>query len=1068
MPVQPTPSFLERECRKYGCPPLIALDGEPGPAQLSYLDLLRARRAARSKTRVLPDAVAEFQGRPLLYLVDGSAKTAPGLQLRDLQQLLANRGEHAWVAVVQPGQMTVYPINLDPVQLEGAAAEIMTVADPRSPLFFQSLASSADFVAGMPAEADYVFEKIHALLKGASAELTGSEGRPLKPLEVLSTTGRALFFRFLHDRDIVRTGDLADICPQAKSGDLLDVFSDAAKAATTSAWLDETFNGDLLPLVDGVNPQTSRTQRRKQYLAFYEAAGNATGGRVFAHLEAILRGWDSVGASNFQYTIDWNDLNFAHIPVGVLSQVYETFSHQWDTPHAVETSVHYTPRKIAQLVVTESLAGVQQPAKAHVLDAACGGGMFLVIALRELVRHRWLADMRRPSREAIYKILYEQLCGFDVSEHALRLAALGLYITAIELNSIHRPPSLHRAPKPLQGIVLYNFDDPTAHTGARRRFVMGSLCAQPKAEFDGRFDVVFGNPPWTPLSPQGETKTEKADDAKRIKALNAQFTILGKTVLASRKLDELAKTYRNPNNAPDMPFVWRAMRWAKPGGILGFTLDARLILMQRGTYRAAREALIQACTVTGILNGSCLEETNVWPGMKKPFIAFFARNEASPPGHSFYLATPIRENVLSNRGEFRLDYTTAEMVKVADVLRYPWLLKTLTVGTSLDVAVVEKLQRSFGGNTVGKTWAAPPLFSGKGFSLNPRPADRKAPEWLQNLPLFEVPVDGTLPAFQGLKIFKEVHGENAPYQTCGEEIYRAPLLLIPQTPGEDRSTSKSFLSAKESFCYDQSIYGYSGGKHPDPKIHLSLLHLIAHSELFRYWCLVCSSRIGASWRTFIKEDVDAFPFPDVAKVAEVQRLKIEEFVDALDAGLPQDWKPLDSFIYKLYGLTDADAEVISDTVTFHSPYRVSRVPAEQPPEEPRELKAFCARLQELLQPLFTLTQQELEVNPLPPVSGGSGAWLPPWRFASISLPGQSQAGMPALIARVMRAAATTSASRIIVRVPGGGLLLGLLNQRRFWTFSRARLCAVEVAREHSDWFPIPAGTLRVRRGSRRA
>ena len=1066
MPVQPAPSFLEKECRNYGFPPLITLDGEPGPEQLSYLDLLRARRAAaKSKTLVLPEAVAEFQGRPLLYLVDGSTKTVPGLQLRKVQQLLANRGEHAWVAVVQPGQMTVYPINLDPAQLDEASPKIITVADPESPLFFQSLASSTHSGTGMPAEADYVFEKIHALLKGASAELTGPEEKPLKPLEVLSITGRALFFRFLHDRGIVRIDDLADICPKAKFGDLLDVFSDPAKAAATSAWLDETFNGDLLPLVDGVNLETSYTQRRKQYLAFYKAAGKATENRVFAHLEAMLRGWDSVGASNFQYTIDWNDLNFAHIPVGVLSQVYETFSHQWDTPHAVETSVHYTPRKIAELVVTESLAQVRQPAKAHILDPACGGGVFLVIALRELVRHRWIADKRRPGKEAINKILYEQLCGFDVSEHALRLAALGLYITAIELNSIHRPPSLHHAPKPLQGSVLHNFDDPFAHTSGQRRFVAGSLGTQPKLEFDGRFDVVLGNPPWTPLSPQGETELEREADAERIKALNKQFTTLGRSLLASRKLDKLAKTYRNPHNAPDMPFLWRAMQWAKPGGVLGFTLDARLILMQGGTYRAAREALTQACAVTGILNGSSLEKTAVWPGMDKPFIAFFALNEASPPGHSFYVATPVRETVLSRRGEFRLDYATVQTVPVADALRYSWLLKTLTVGTLLDVEVVKKLQRCFGGNTLGKTWV-PPLFSGRGFSLKPRPTDRKAPEWLQKLPQFDVPVDGTLPALQDLKTFKELHGENAPYQTCPEEIYQAPLLLIPQTPGEDRSTSKSFLSAKKSLCYSQSFYGYSGGKHPDPKIHLSLLHLVVHSELFRYWCLVRSSRIGASWRTFIKEDLDSFPFPDVAQVTEAQRLEIEEFVHELHAGLPGDWKPLDSFINELYGLTDADVEVVSDTVTFRSPYRTSRAPAEQSPE-PSELNAFCAHLQELIQPLFTLTQQELEVNLLPPVSDG-GAWLPPWRFAAISLSGQSYAASPALIARVMRAAATKSASRIIVRVPGGGLMLGLLNQRRFWTFSRARLCAVEVAREHSDWFPIPAGTSRARRGSRKA
>jgi len=956
--------------------------------------------------------------------------------------------------------MTVYPIHLDRLRLANAMPKIIRVADPRAPLFFQSLATGTESVAGMPVEADYVFEKIHALLKGASAELTSPQGTPLKPLEVLSTTGRALFFRFLHDRGIVRPGDLSEICPRVTGGDLLDVFSNATNAAATSAWLDETFNGDLLPLVEGVTPHTSRTQRRREYLAFFEAAAKSTGGRIFAHLNAILRGWENAGASNFQYTINWNDLNFAHVPVGVLSQVYETFSHQWDMSHAVETSVHYTPRKIAQFVVTESLAGVANPAKAHVLDAACGAGVFLVIALRELVRHRWIADQRRPGKDTIHEILYRQLCGFDVSEHALRLAALGLYVTAIELNSVHRPPNLHHAPAPLQGTVLHNFDDPTAHSEGARRFVAGSLGEKPASSFDGRFDVVFGNPPWTPLSPQGATAEEKKTDAKRIKILNDRFTTLGRTILANRGLHAVARKYVNPNNAPDMPFIWRAMQWAKPGGILGFTLEARLILKQDRTYRKAREALLRASKLTGIFNGTDLEETAVWPGMKMPFIAFFARNELPPPEHSFHLLTPIRENPLCERGEFRLDYTSVQTVLTSDVERFPWLLKALTVGTSLDVDVVKRLVSCFEGRTVKTTWKAP-LFTGRGFSLKPRPLDRKAPTWLQNLPLFKAPEDGTLPAFKGFKTFKETYGASAPYQTCGEEIYKAPLLLIPQTPGEDRSTHKSFRSLDEALGYEQSIYGYSGGKHPDAGTHLALLHVIAHSQLFRYWCLTRSSRIGASWRTFIKEDVDAFPFPDVANLTEAQRRKIEEFASALDGGLPTDWKPMDVFLNTLYGLTDIETEVVSDTVKFRSPYRAARVPAEQPPE-PIELDDFCSRLRELLQPLFTLTKQKVDVCALPRISDNSGNWLPPWRFAEIKLAGDSVAATPALLARLMREAAKTSASRIIMRVPGGGLVLGLLNQRRFWTFSRARLCAVEVARAHSDWFPLPPDSTRSR------
>jgi hypothetical protein len=93
---------------------------------------------------------------------------------------------------------------------------------------------------GQPTAPDYVFDEIHRLLTEADAALAGR----MSPLEVLSVAGRALFFRFLHDRRIVLAEELHEICPKAK--DLKDVFTDAERAAATSCWLDETFNGDLL------------------------------------------------------------------------------------------------------------------------------------------------------------------------------------------------------------------------------------------------------------------------------------------------------------------------------------------------------------------------------------------------------------------------------------------------------------------------------------------------------------------------------------------------------------------------------------------------------------------------------------------------------------------------------------------------------------------------------------------------------------------------------------------------------------------------------------------------------
>jgi type I restriction-modification system DNA methylase subunit len=76
--------------------------------------------------------------------------------------------------------------------------------------------------------------------------------------------------------------------------------------------------------------------------------------------------------------------------------VYETFSREWDEEHAEETSVYYTPKHIAKFLVEEAFAGLKDSADAVVLDHACGAGMFLVLAFRQLVRAHWPEDWRSP------------------------------------------------------------------------------------------------------------------------------------------------------------------------------------------------------------------------------------------------------------------------------------------------------------------------------------------------------------------------------------------------------------------------------------------------------------------------------------------------------------------------------------------------------------------------------------------------------------------------------------------------------------------------------------------------
>jgi hypothetical protein len=1043
----PTPKAnprLEQVAKAVGCPELISLDSEPDAAHLDYLDLLPPRAKLR------PDAVAEFQGRPILYLLDGfgdggEAQVSAG-QISELQQLLANRSEHACLAIARPGELHVYPINLDRRAIEHVDPQIIVVAAPDAACFFQSIATGAMRLPGQPASADYVFEEIHRLLQVASDALIGK----LAPLDVLSLTGRALFFRFLHDRRIVLPSELNEISPRAR--DLRDVFSSAEKAAATAAWLDETFNGDLLPLVPGLDSETDGEVRRREYRRFFRKAHEDTDGLVFRHLEAILRGYEAAGATQFQLplAVDWDDLNFAHIPVGVLSQVYETFSRQWDEAHADTTSVFYTPNIVARLVVEEALAGVKDAANAHVLDGACGAGVFLVLAFRRLYRARWEKDGRRPDTAAIHHILYEQLCGFDVSESALRLAALALYITAIELNGTNRPPRILKVPHALKDKVLFNFG-PADLSERKRGFVLGSLGPDVPARFDGRFDVTLGNPPWTRLRPEkGTDETTKAADQARNDLINREFTAIARRVLTARDLPELVREYANPDNNPDLPFVWRATEWTKAGGVVAFALPARLILKQQGPGKVARDALLQAITVTSILNGSDLEKTPVWPNMDLPFLLLFARNsKPAKPLHHFHFVTPVRENPLCARGEFRIDYQSAQPVAVSDVIAKPWLLKTLGVGSSLDVEVLDKLSAT-GFSTLGAFWMKHSLRSGEGYNVSPSLRQHSA-EDLHDLPDFELPENGFAIEFTQLLKWREKHRREKAHAPRDKALYQHPLVIVPQTPGEGRDRPKACLSERRRVAFSKSFYGYSAAGHPEAKTLASLLYLVVHSQLWQHFFLTHSSRIGASYRTILKEDLDAFPFPDVAKLTAAQKSRVLALAESLENELIKPWDELDAFIFRLYGLDEDDAIVVRDTVRFGSPYRSARQPAEEPPNE-AEAKVFADDLEEMLQPFFEITGQRLVASILPRAGGDI---FPPWRFLTLSLDGRPAAVSAALRARLMRAASRTAASRIVMRIPGDSLLLGLLNQRRFWTRSRARLCGLHISRAWLDAFSLP-------------
>lgn len=1011
------PRPLAQRLAAYGCTSVIRLDEKlSSPAQIDYLDLL----PKQSNHTPALTAVAEHQGTALLYLVDESGDVkSDANSLVAVRRQLANRSDPAWLGVVRPGSLEIFPIGFHETA-DTRPVRTIEERSPTAPMFFQSLVQGTFEENNRLRGTDYVFHKIFDLLTRTTNEFVPKEGKGrLDALEVLSMSGRALFFRFLIDRRIVLQNEREEICSAAR--ELKDAFSTAEKAAQTSAWLDATFNGDFLPLIDESIPADNRDAREAEYLRFFKRTEHLVGKRIFTHLDAILRGWCASGAT-VQTELDWGDLDFAHIPVGVLSQVYESFSHRADPLTARDTSVHYTPRTIAGLMVEEAFAATKDKANAKVLDSSCGAGIFLVLAFRRLVREQWNGG-ERPKTSVIQDILYKQVRGFDISESALRLAALALYITAIELNASPRPPQALKFPRNLRGEVLYRFGG--EELDGKMAFPLGSLGPEVSPDFNKSFDIVIGNPPWTP------------QDA----AINKQFTKIGRHVLKTRGFGDLAKVYQNPNNNPDLPFLWRALEWAKPGGVIALAMPARLFGRTSGKGFEAWRSVLRSVEVTGLINGADLRKTAVWDGIDMPFCIFFARNAKPCSDYHFHYAAPSYEPGLNGGGRFRIDYETAQPISAARVEKQPWLLKALSLGTWLDVKVIEELGRQDSRTLKARwqTWDKTLSQTGKGYSLdgsNPAP-------FLAKMKDFVRPTDGFTINIDELETFLARHKKNTVYQTKGEELYQSPLVIIPKAPGDDEEAPHAYLSDRP-LAFSQSYYGYSCKGYEDEQTLASLIYLLAHSTLFRYFALMVSVSQGADHMIFTKQDFDALPFPDLKTLPAAKKASIRKLAQRLQHDAQKPWKEINEFIFSLYGL-DADAvQVATDTLFAAASYRKAGKAALD--RTTRVSRAgFVQTLRDELEPYFSVCCEHATVHE---ATFQPDTWREPWFFLAVSRKSDAVPINPSLMRKAMEVANQRGCSRIIVHAPGKrGLLIGLLNQRRWWTVTRARLCAQHIIRE---------------------
>jgi len=363
---------FDQTLEKYGAD-LTAVHsfGVDAPDLLPYATLLANRRINDSALAALT-GVYEWQNTPLVFLVEYD-KLTTSQALDHIRRLVAMRGDAPYVGVVRPGQLTFHRVSLDKDSADKARIHLNIPAGEERATF-PHLSNHRPGVAPEPRQ---WISKVVLTLLSASIEELKSEFK-VAGNDAISLVGRALFTRFLADREL-----LPKTFFTGGKNDVAALFDNAHQAAKTSLWLDDTFNGDFLPVSAGL----FTSLRPESFKTLGNILRRAPGGQ-------LNLGWEE----------KWENLDFAYIPVGVLSQAYEHYLREHAPYKQRKEGGYYTPRIIADMMVRGAFHALRRDGVAHsarVLDAAAGAGVFLITSFRELVSERWRHDQVRPDTKPL-------------------------------------------------------------------------------------------------------------------------------------------------------------------------------------------------------------------------------------------------------------------------------------------------------------------------------------------------------------------------------------------------------------------------------------------------------------------------------------------------------------------------------------------------------------------------------------------------------------------------------------------------------------------------------------------
>lgn len=903
-------------------------DGRPVDAVLAGDVLRGARRQAADaehidrsfKYAAVLDAeklgvtdIYELDGSPCIYFKSiGSEPSAE--QLAAWHKAAWNHGLGRMLWICTPTEIRIFNAFTPPVKDAGDL-------DSAELLLFKGLATGLDALKAIRLSREKiesgefwfgpvgrridrktrVDEQLVTDLSDAAVELAK---RGLKGVEAHRLLLRTIFIAYLEAKGILPEG----LFDGLGAGTFAEVLSSVAETKTFFNRMSDTFNGDLFPPPPRGESLAGQLTRERLEIA-----------------RCILAGTE---VASGQKSLPFWRYDFSVIPIEVISSIYERFIHRAKPDEAIKAGTHYTPVNLVDFVLSQvfddGLFEKQLPAKAKVVDFACGSGVFLVESLRRLIARR-LASGEKFTRDLVRDVLYDQVYGVDSEETAVEIAAFSLCLTAFELDPTPKSRHQLKFKEQLKG---------------RNLFVADAFDLE--AEFNGappfggkQFDLVVGNPPWT--RPKGKRSLSPSGKPRYLEYCQ------------TRTPEPIPLPYRDP---PDQAFVWRARDFARPDARIGMVLEAKRFFSQEPASLASKGSLLTAFEPTVMVSFAALHNLGLFAAAEQPAMVLVGINRQARDRAIFAYASAEYSRTFRKHGILQIGPERVQRLSVSLAATNPFALKIATWGSPRDKALVDRLTTEH--DSLEELLAKHGVAMHQGYIEENRarlvPTELHGLPWLTGggMDRFEVNVEG-LPPFT----------EERLQWPRDPEIYRGPLILCASGLSGNRIVA--------AYCNDDVVYSLSQSgasfKHGPTSVAF-YLNAVLNSSLGTYFVFLTATKWGLEKYEVLPSDIRRLRVPDPAIVpprlmAEV--LEVEKSLrKAARAGRYDESRvaQLDELVFELYNLESFERVLVEDmvqtTIDFQRNHEDSHATQ---PAAAADCQGYAEHLISVIQPFFNTLQE---------------------------------------------------------------------------------------------------------------